>query len=80
MSKTNLSDEIMRPEFDNVEFLYKEKLYIFSGWWMLEDVNGNNIKDYLTKEDFLEDKCFDGKTLREIEDDIEVEFLQIKDY
>ena len=57
---------IMDPRFHAVNFLYKGEPFGFAGWWMLywgED--GEFAKDYDSKEEFLADPVFDGRTLRE---------------
>ena len=56
--------------FHAIIFTYKGKEFVFSGWWMLDW--GDGIKEYESKEDFLNDSFFDGKTIAEISDDVTI--------
>ena len=59
---------ILDEKFHAVSFLYKGKFYGFAGWWILywgEVWKEENTKDYDSKEEFLKDKPFDGRSLAE---------------
>ena len=75
-----------------INFRYKDKYYQFSGWWGItgypnkeefEKYDGEILfeKDYDRdkQEEFLHDKLFDGKTLYEIQDEVEILDLQDDD-
>lgn len=56
--------EIYNPNLHALYFTYKKRMYVFSGWWVLDWITGE--KDYNTIDEFVNDPVFDGKTLVEI--------------
>lgn len=63
---------ILRDDFHAVNFDVNGIHYCFSGWWLL-DIDGEE-KEYDSKEEFLNDPIFDGKTLSEVKaENIDVE-------
>ena len=72
----NPVEQIRLPGFHAVNFMYKGIEYTFSGWWMLDWGTGEKIYD--SKEEFLNDPFFDGRTLEDaLEDmtDFDFEFV-----
>lgn len=59
---------ILNHDFHAVHFTFLEKNYIFSGWWLLDWDDGD--KEYMTVEEFLDDPIFDGKTIKDIADNV----------
>lgn len=71
----NIVAIIRDPAFHAVNFHYAGQHYTFSGWWMLEWDDGDKI--YNSKEDFINDPFFDGRTIGEIQSettDVDFEF------
>lgn len=70
---------LLHPDFHALYFKYNGVRYIFSGWWLLDWSDGyddpdkdKKFKIYDTKEEFIADPFFDGKTIEEINDIAEV--------
>ena len=60
---------ILRDDFHAVNFDVDGVHYCFAGWWSLCTGDGDNDEDYKiydSKEEFLKDPVFDGKTLAEV--------------
>ena len=55
---------ILREDFHAVNFDVAGVHYCFSGWWLLDFDGGE--KTYISKEEFLKDPLFDGKTITEV--------------
>ena len=61
---SEITSQILHPKFHAVNFLYKGEEYGFAGWWILYwGHNGEFDKFYDSKEEFLNDPVFDGRTL-----------------
>ncbi|MGI5990283.1 MAG: hypothetical protein ACOX78_08525 [Lachnospiraceae bacterium] len=59
---------VLRDDFHAVTFHVNKKEYTFSGWWVLEwGDKDDECKYYDSKEEFLKDPIFDGKTIDEVE-------------
>ena len=67
--------EILKEDFHAVNFEVDGVHYCFSGWWMLDCDNGDE-KIYDSKEEFLYDPIFNGKTISEANvENIDLEFF-----
>ncbi len=67
----NPIEQIRLPFFHAVNFKYKGEDYGFAGWWVLYwGENGENDKIYDSKEEFLNDPIFDGRTFENALDDM----------
>lgn len=64
----NFLSEFNNPNLHASLFTFKEKRYVFSGWWLLEWDDGE--KDYDSISEFLNDTIFDGKRLEEVINEI----------
>ena len=63
---SSMVQDILHNKFHAVSFRYKGVAYGFAGWWILywgDEWVEENTKEYDTKEDFLQDRVFDGRTL-----------------
>ena len=67
---------ILRDDFEALNFEVNGVHYCFSGWWMLDFVDSENdfYKFYDSREEFLNDPVFDGKTFAEA--DVKVLLLE----
>ena len=70
-SGKDIVDAILQDDFHAVNFDVEGVHYCFSGWWLL-DIEGpeegqEEDKIYDSKEEFLNDPIFGGKTLGEVE-------------
>ncbi len=65
---SNPVEEIRNESFHAVNFYYKGTNYTFSGWWMLDWGEGEKLYD--SKEEFLSDPFFDGRTFENALDDM----------
>ena len=62
---------ILDVKFHAVNFLYKGVPYGFAGWWILYWGTDDELdKIYDSKEEFLSDKIFDGRTFEEAQNEI----------
>ena len=80
---SNLIKAVMHEGVHSVTFEYKGIQYIISGYWMIEGYK-DAINDtyekvipgtyhfYPTKQELIEAKIFDGKSLTEIVNDIKI--------
>ena len=64
-SENEFVHTVRRNDFHAVNFDAGNKHYTFSGWWLLEWDNGEKFYD--SKEEFLNDSIFDGRTAAEAE-------------
>ena len=64
--RDNLIDAILKPNFHAAEFCADGIKYVFSGWWLLESPDGDLEKEYESKEEFISDPVFSGKTIKEV--------------
>lgn len=64
----NIASIIKSPRFHAMTFEYNGKHYAFSGWWILDWIDGQ--KEYDSKEEFLLDPFFNEKNVVEIQNDI----------
>ena len=58
----------MNPKIHAVYFTINGAKYVFSGWWIFEWDKGDKI--YSSKDEFLSDPIFGGKTIIELADSI----------
>ncbi len=66
--KNSISELILSKNFHAVNFTYQGVEYSFSGWWLLDW--GDDDKTYSSREEFMSDRIFGGKTISEVESDI----------
>jgi hypothetical protein len=69
----DLIQAILDNKFHAVSFRYKGTFYGFAGWWILywgDEWDEEKTKEYDTKDEFLQDRIFDGRTLEEAQADI----------
>ena len=59
-----IGDIIRNENVHAAFFSYNGKRFVFSGWWLLDW--GDGEKKYESREAFLSDPFFDGRTLDEI--------------
>lgn len=70
---------ILRNDFHAITFEYDNEEYVFSGWWVLDiGEDDDNYKEYDSKEEFLDDPIFNGKTLKEIVNDVEIIIVELE--
>ena len=61
---SSMVQDILHNKFHAVSFRYKGVAYGFAGWWILYwGHDGKFDKIYDSKEEFLNDPVFDGRTL-----------------
>ena len=64
-----------------IEFEYENLLYVLSGWWILEVFKDKTKKNVIAsyefddKKDLLNLKIFNGKTIKDIEDKVKVNYV-----
>ena len=64
-------NDILNDKFHAVNFMYKGESYGFAGWWVLYRGFDDEVDIiYDSKEEFLNDKVFDGRTFEEALSDI----------
>lgn len=72
----DLISVIRRHNFHGADFTFRGTPYSFSGWWILdwskmdEQDDDSKYKIYDSKEEFLSDPFFDGKTLVEVQGEL----------
>ena len=70
-----------RDKVELVEFEYENLLYVLSGWWILEVFKDKTKKNVIAsyefddKKDLLNLKIFNGKTIKDIEDKVKVNYV-----
>ncbi len=70
-----------RDKVELIEFEYENLLYVLSGWWILEVFKDKTKKNVIAsyefddKKDLLNLKIFNGKTIKDIEDKVKVNYV-----
>lgn len=70
-----------RNKVELIEFEYENLLYVLSGWWILEVFKDKTKKNVIAsyefddKKDLLNLKIFNGKTIKDIEDKVKVNYV-----
>lgn len=70
-----------RDKVELIEFEYENLLYVLSGWWILEVFKDKTKKKVIAsyefddKKDLLNLKIFNGKTIKDIEDKVKVNYV-----
>lgn len=70
-----------RDKVELIEFEYDNLLYVLSGWWILEVFKDKTKKNVIAsyefdnKKDLLNLKIFNGKTIKDIEDKVKVNYV-----